>query len=146
MDSMSDIVWAINPDQDELNDVIQRMRAVSAELTEAAGIDLEFVAEKVPLHTKMDMESRRNFYLIFREALNNAIKYAQAKKISIRIVSEGDRYILEIVDNGKGFDITQHKRGNGLLNMQKRAGFLKGELSIVSNPGQGTSIQLKFKA
>jgi ligand-binding sensor domain-containing protein/two-component sensor histidine kinase len=145
MDSMSDIVWAINPDQDELNNVIQRMRAVSAELTEAAGIDLEFIAENTAMHTKMDMESRRNFYLIFREALNNAIKYAAAKKISIRITKEGHHYVLEIVDNGKGFDMTQHKRGNGLLNMQKRAGFLKGEFKITSKPGQGTRVELKFK-
>ncbi|MBL0316458.1 MAG: ATP-binding protein [Flavobacteriales bacterium] len=142
---MSDIVWAINPDQDELNDVIQRMRAVSAELTEAAGIDLEFAAENTSMHTKMDMESRRNFYLIFREALNNAIKYAAAKKISIRITKEGNRYVLEIADNGKGFDMTQHKRGNGLLNMQKRAGFLKGEFKIISKPGHGTKVELKFK-
>ena len=146
MDSMSDIVWAINPDQDELNDVIQRMRAVSAELTEAADIDLEFIAEKIPLHTKMDMQSRRNFYLIFREALNNAIKYAQAHKIRIRLTNEGDYYLFEIADDGKGFDINQQKRGNGLLNMQKRADFLKGEFQITSQIGNGTSIRLKFRA
>ncbi|MFM9986087.1 MAG: two-component regulator propeller domain-containing protein [Flavobacteriales bacterium] len=146
MDSMSDIVWAINPDNDELNDVVQRMRAVAAELTEAAGIQLEFVVDKNPEHIRLNMESRRNFYLIFREALNNAIKYAESNRITIRMVHESDGYLFEISDDGQGFDVANHKRGNGLLNMQKRASFLKGQLDIQSSSGKGTVIRLKFKA
>jgi ligand-binding sensor domain-containing protein/two-component sensor histidine kinase len=145
MGSMSDIIWSINPDRDQLNDVVIRMREVASEWTDAAHLELIFAADKQIPAVKLNMQMRRNIYLIFREALNNAVKYAEASIVEIHVQHSNGEFVMEIKDNGKGFDLQAQKRGNGLLNMQKRAQLLKGTFLIDSATGQGTRIEVRFK-
>ena len=88
------------------------------------------------------MEVRRNFYLIFKEATNNMVKYAHADKAMFAIKGEKNNLTMMIRDNGKGFDVTQLSEGNGLKNMKKRADEIGARLEIDSFPGNGTTIQL----
>ena len=93
--------------------------------------------------TKMGMIQRKNIYLFFKEAFNNAIKYSNATSINIEANLSNRMIQLEIVDNGIGFEEKSIKPGNGLANMHKRATQLNGEVRIVSELGKGTSITLK---
>jgi signal transduction histidine kinase len=100
---------------------------------------------------QLDMEKRKNFYLIFKEAVTNAIKYSGATALLVNISLADHRLQLSVNDDGVGFnpqrEMAGHSNslsGNGLRNMNARAGELKGELKILSQPGQGTSIILSL--
>ena len=82
-------------------------------------------------------------YRILQEAINNAIKHANASLISIKLSEETAHISLQIKDNGQGFDASGNSYGNGLKSMQNRAKDMGGELSIVSAES-GTTIQLKI--
>lgn len=90
------------------------------------------------------MEQRRNVYLIFKEAINNAAKYANAGQVSVEIKQSGKGIKLVITDNGAGFIVEEADSGNGLYNMKQRAKELKGTLFISSKLLKGTKIELEF--
>ena len=90
------------------------------------------------------MEQRRDFFLIFKEAVNNAAKYAESNAVTIHLKKEKKGIILTVSDTGVGFDVTKKHETNGLKNMQARAKSLKAVLIITSAPGKGTSVQLSI--
>ena len=94
----------------------------------------------------MPVESRRNIYLFCKEAINNAVKYSNANLLEISM-QESDNKKIEILvsDNGKGFDTTALKNGNGLINMRERVAAMGGEYLLKTSPGQGTKIGLNLK-
>jgi two-component system sensor histidine kinase UhpB len=95
---------------------------------------------------KMTMDKRKNIYLIFKEAINNIVKYSKSTQVLIN-VKRVDRTIeFEIADNGIGFTEGQGEhKGNGLKNMKQRASQLNGTITIKSKPGEGTKIRLLFQ-
>ena len=82
--------------------------------------------------------------MIYKEALNNMIKYAACSNavLSMHIINK--QLELKIEDDGIGFNLANHKPGNGLLNMQERAKEMKGRLLINTSPGRGCSILLRY--
>ncbi|WP_290790601.1 ligand-binding sensor domain-containing protein [Flavihumibacter sp. UBA7668] len=148
---MNDIVWAINPRNDNMEKIIQRMDSFARPLLKAACIsfDLQHSPDIKPI--VLEMEQRKNLYLIFKESVTNAIKYSEASEMQVNIARNGKFLIMDIKDNGKGFDPALNKNanrlslsGNGLRNMRNRAKELNGKLIIDSAPGQGTSLQFSF--
>jgi signal transduction histidine kinase len=95
-------------------------------------------------HIKFDMQSRRDFYLIYKEALNNIAKYAEGKNVWINLSLQNNKIELSIKDDGKGFDLSTVKKGNGLANMQKRADAIGGKLNITSGVNEGSTLHLSF--
>jgi signal transduction histidine kinase len=84
--------------------------------------------------------------MIFKEAMNNCLKYSSAKKVMLEAsLPEDDRLELRLIDNGKGFDMEHINRGHGLDNMHIRAQRINGRLSIKSELGKGTQIILNFR-
>ncbi|HEY4063084.1 MAG TPA: tetratricopeptide repeat protein [Puia sp.] len=142
MENMGDIVWAINPANDPLEKTILKMKEFAAEILESAGIDFTFRMEGKPGDWRLGVEERKNFYLIFKEAVNNVVKYSCATRAGIVLKREGGRVLLRIEDNGKGFDISRHTNGNGLKNMQGRASEMNALFTIDSSPGAGTVVQV----
>ena len=143
---MSDIVWTINPKNDTFENIISRMGTLAYNLLKAKNIEHTFQADENLNELKLSLESRRNFYLIFKEALNNLVKYSQATRASITLTNENGLIKLAIRDNGVGFDVAQTSKGNGLLNMKNRAEEMKAQLKIESEKGSGTNLELIFKA
>jgi len=83
-----------------------------------------------------------NLFWIAIEALNNALKHAQARNMKIVLRASAQHIELEIVDDGRGFDPTRpHAGGMGLQNMQERANMLHGNLEISSTPGRGSCVR-----
>src|SRR5262249_54873845 len=124
--------------------IFVRMQRVGNELLGSKNIFFHFQADEKLFSRKMEMMMRKNFYLIFKEALNNAAKYAQCKNVWVTIWVAHPHVRMEILDDGCGFDMENPKDGNGLENMQQRATAMKGKLTIRSKPGQGTRITLLF--
>lgn len=144
LDAMGDIVWTINPGHDSLEDVIIRMRSFASDTLEARDIDFTFdVAPGVP-DLKLSMGTRRDLFLIYKEALNNLVKYARCQNAAIRLGYGQHRLLLSIQDDGVGFDAAAPAQGggNGLGNMRARATGMGGELRIDTVLGQGTTLHL----
>lgn len=151
---MNDIVWAINPRNDNMSVILQRMESFARPLLAAQGINFEFRYDESITSLNLAMETRKNFYLIFKESVNNSIKYSGARQIAVDISQKASHIIMSIKDDGKGFDLAKtsqgHKSsdvfggGNGLKNMQLRAKEMKGSLVIQSQPGKGALVKLEF--
>jgi ligand-binding sensor domain-containing protein/two-component sensor histidine kinase len=145
MDAMNDIVWTINARNDRFENIINRMREHAIQLFEVKDCLLHFNFDEQLNHLKFDMEKRKDFYLIYKEALNNIAKYAEANNVWIELAIEKTEIILSIKDDGKGFDKNAvRKSANGLINMQNRAANLNGEIEIKSDFKKGTEICLSF--
>src|SRR5439155_1052907 len=93
---------------------------------------------------KLGMAKRKNLYLVYKEAINNAAKYADGKNIWITLTYKKPMIRLTVKDDGLGFILEDEPSGNGLLNMRKRAAQLSGQFSIITAPGEGTLVQLSF--
>jgi len=146
LDAMDDIVWAINPAHDSLDDVTARMRRFASEVLESRGIDFTFRVAPSVQGLRLDMQARREFFLLFKEAVNNLAKYAKAQEAAINLAYERSRLILKVEDDGVGFDPNAPAQGggNGMVNMRARAAALKGTLTIQTAPGQGTKLELSI--
>ena len=147
LESMADIVWTINPANDNFEKVILRMRSFAYELLGAKKIDFEFDSDESIDQMKLPMEVRKNLYLIFKEATNNIVKYSEANRASFAISSSKDTLTMLIRDNGKGFELDKQAIGigNGLKNMKNRAVEIGAKFLIESELGKGTTIQLLLK-
>ena len=143
MEAMDDIVWSIKPSNDSLQKITARMREFATNVLEAKDILLQFDVEDGVCDIKLNMAARRDFFLVFKEAVNNAAKYSKADKVTISVSCKGRRLKLIVKDNGQGF-ITKRADGNGLSNMNKRAEAMNGSISIKSAPGQGTEVLMSI--
>jgi signal transduction histidine kinase len=141
MESMSDIVWSINPNNDSLEQVVSKMKEFTAEILDPLDINYTFSGEDDLHAIKLDVSTRKNLFLIFKEAINNAAKYSSAKAINIIFKKENGSLSLNIQDNGRGFDVQGNSSGNGLRNMKERAENLHGKLDLKSSL-DGTEIVL----
>ncbi len=141
--SMSDIVWAINPGNDEGAKLVQRMESFATDICAVRNIVFELQTDEKLKTMPLPLEHRKNIYLVFKEALNNAVKYASPQHIRANLSIIGRTLLLTVIDDGIGFDSNTTIKGNGLKNFQIRAAEIKGSIKIDTAPGKGTSIQLK---
>ncbi len=144
MEAMNDIVWAVNADNDNMDQVIQRMHAYAVGLSEARGFELHFHVQPELDALQLGMVERKNLYLIFKESVNNAAKYAQCTNLRIDLQRSRGTIVLRVADDGTGFDTGIDHSGNGLTNIRSRATELGGTCTIISKSGQGTIIELRF--
>jgi ligand-binding sensor domain-containing protein/signal transduction histidine kinase len=139
--ALSDIVWAINPRHDRLSELTARMRRFAVDVLGTRGIDLRFEADcEEQQHTSSDF--RRQLYLIFKEAVNNAARHSACTQARVEMHVWKGRLELRISDNGRGFEPSTAGTGNGLVNMQRRATGLGGTFEVHSEPDCGTDLKL----
>jgi signal transduction histidine kinase len=143
MEAMSDIVWSINPNNDSMQKIVARMREYASTVMDAKNIDYRFHVDEEVYEIALDMEKRRDLFLIFKESVNNLVKYSQCTFADISISRKEKRLIMLINDNGIGFDMKNHGKGNGLLNIRKRAKIIQGVVEINSTLNKGTRVQLE---
>ena len=102
------------------------------------------------LDVNLEMQKRKNFYLIFKESVNNSLKYSGCNSLVVDIRTRGSQLELTVQDNSLGFEkakvdqSSQSLSGNGLKNMEMRAKEMKGACIIDSAPGKGTRVTLSF--
>jgi signal transduction histidine kinase len=142
MEAMDDIVWSIKPSNDSMQRVTARMREFATSVLEAKDITLRFAVDDTVANVKLNMEARRDFFLIFKEAVNNAAKYSKATEVDISITAERRKLSFTVKDNGIGFDVTGADGGNGMGNMKKRADAVHGRIKISSKEAGGTRVKL----
>lgn len=144
VEKMSDIIWTINPENDSFERIIAKLTSFAYSVCAGKGIIPHFDIDQSINYTYPSMQVKKNIYLLVKEALNNAVKYSEAKNLYLQIKKQSDHIMIEIKDDGKGFDRGKGYEGNGLVNMQARAKELKGALQIETGEGKGTTIKLSF--
>jgi signal transduction histidine kinase/pSer/pThr/pTyr-binding forkhead associated (FHA) protein len=108
-----------------------------------AGVEATLQVDKF---TELPVSVEEGLYWIALESLNNALKHAQAKAVTVHLACEETGVKMEVVDNGQGFDAlkTSNPAGLGLVSMRERAEELGGKLDIFSKPGEGTRVCLEI--
>lgn len=147
-ESMQDIIWAMKRKNDQLEDLATRMTEFGLRLLEARDIDFKTRIDPGFSGKSLSPEIRRNLYLIFKEAINNAAKYAEASEVVLTLSLKKGILFMKIQDDGNGIDISfghEGRGGNGLQNMKKRAQEIGGDLEIYSEKMQGTWVELEVR-
>jgi ligand-binding sensor domain-containing protein/two-component sensor histidine kinase len=140
MEAMDDIVWSIKPSNDTMQKIVARMREFATNVLEAREIELDFRVDEPVYEVRLNMEARRDFFLIFKEAVNNAAKYSRASMVTVQLGVHNNRLVFIVADDGIGFETENSDNGNGLGNMQKRTDAMQGRLQVISRPGKGTRV------
>jgi signal transduction histidine kinase len=141
MEDMGDMVWSINPRNDSMSQVITRMREFATEILDSQNVEYHF-SEKVAEGLLLNADKRKNLFLIFKESVNNAAKYSNARQIEISLHQQDHTLRMRIKDDGQGFNEGAVKTGNGLRNLRERAKEMNGTVTLKSVPGQGTEVEL----
>jgi signal transduction histidine kinase len=141
--NLRDVVWMNDPRHDELSATLLRLRDLAHDLFEDSGAELrtEFPSP-LPVRT-IDGAFRHQFFLIAKEALHNAYKYAHAGRVWLRFILEGDAFRLEVEDDGCGMPVEHAGSGNGVRNMQQRAEAIGAELRVAASGHGGVRVTLR---
>ncbi|WP_111670167.1 tetratricopeptide repeat-containing sensor histidine kinase [Algoriphagus litoralis] len=139
---MSDIVWAVNPENDKIGDLVVRMREYLVKTLEPKDIQIQLLVEEQVVQKKLTMNQRRDFLMMFKEVINNIAKHAEAKKVSIQLLAKGQDLLFSTKDDGIGFDLSASRSSSGLKNLYSRAKAMGGTCTISSVIGSGTEVQI----
>lgn len=145
IDSMSDIVWSVNPEKDHVSDLSLRMRRFAMDLLESSKISVQFHTSQRDEQLLLDSFRRREIYLIFKESVNNVVRHSNCTEVHITLQRQGDSLLLQVEDNGKGYEYEAQSKspgGHGLKSMKSRAQKMGGKLEIKTGASAGTSVTL----
>ena len=139
LERLRDIVWCVDPAHDRQEALVQKLRSTAETLLPRHRYELscELEGGTVPLPV------RRGLLLVFKEALHNVVRHAEARRLDLRLRQADDSLVLVVRDDGRGFDPATAVGGSGLASMGRRARALKGRLDLVSRPGAGTEVRLE---
>jgi ligand-binding sensor domain-containing protein len=140
VDTLRDIVWFIEPKHDRISDLVARLGETARTMLQ--GVPYHFETSGDLGAQSLPLEFRRNVVPIFKEALHNVVKHAQATEVQIRAGRAGGCFELSIKDDGQGFAEHGKFPGNGLKNMRRRAAEIGGRLETLSQPGKGCTVRL----
>lgn len=142
IENMRDLIWALNPDNTTIANLLARMREYSTDYLEDYPIEIQnYFPENLP-QTPITKEAHRELFMVVKESFNNVAKHSKATKVFFTAKIELDYLKLSIKDNGVGFNVDTDKKGNGLRNMQSRLESIDGICTIISNNVNGTEINV----
>lgn len=143
---LRDTIWAMNKTKITYEDLQARITNFIDQAKQVSETQVDFQSS-VQADSTISFASIQgmNMYRIIQEAVNNALKYADASQINLSMKQENDTIAFSISDNGKGFNVDTIQGGNGLQNMKKRARDLNGTIEINATEGGGTKILVQFK-
>jgi signal transduction histidine kinase len=143
IENLGELIWTHNPTNDSLLKLLWYLREHLSGMFEGTSTSLQILIPENISDRPLQVEWRRNIFLITKEALHNVLKHARATRVDLTVNLIGDNLIITICDNGVGFNVAERmSKGNGLGNMEKRAKACGAELKIESHPSKGTSLTI----
>jgi len=143
-ETLRDIVWFVDPEHDRPEALLWKLKNAAAALLN--GLDYTFdhpPDDELSMLATLNVKTRRNLFLIYKEALHNIARHAQASSVRIALRRRDFGLLLTIEDDGTGFDpAASANRGHGLTSMHRRAEQIGADLSLNSRPGRGTTLRL----
>lgn len=152
VERLTDGIWAVDPRRDDLQSLAERLRLAAAEMLDGGGISWRVEVPEDAARVPMRPDLRRQIYLIFKEALANVARHADARHVVLKASHADGILVVDLLDDGRGFDAgaTGDGRrltgGRGLVNMRERAAALAAQLQVSSGRGQGTRVVLRVPA
>ena len=149
VDALGDIVWSVDPRRDDLASVCRRIREYADDLFTGSGVHWTYTASGKLESVQLDPQTRRNLFLLLKEAVTNVARHARAQSVSLKIELANRELLVELRDDGRGFDtsalepqdLSDH---HGIASMRARAERLGASLSIESSPASGTTIRMQL--
>ncbi|MEX0609004.1 MAG: triple tyrosine motif-containing protein [Balneolaceae bacterium] len=136
-EKISDIVWAINPEHDEWRGFLSKCRRYASDLLESKEMKYSLkITEDIP--GELDMQLRQHLWLIYKEMVTNSVRHSDAKQLDVIINHKKGKLNIVVQDNGKGMDVDKVKKGNGLVNINKRVDQINGDITLTSDASFGT--------
>lgn len=140
-EKITDIVWSINPDNDNWEMFLSKCRRYASDLLESQNINYELkIAEEIS--GKLSMEVRQHLWMIYKEMLTNAVRHSNSSRVDVIMDMDGRYLKLIVQDDGQGFDQGGDEAGNGILNIKRRAEIINATLEVDSDSGFGTRWRL----
>ena len=136
-------VYELNPKNDTEVEWLERIVNFGKDIFESKNIEFRTSIPEMFDSLSLNVVYRREVYLIFKEAMNNAAKYSEAENVVFEVTKTSGFFEFKLWDNGKGINDERMNSGNGIGNMQERANRINGLLII--NPKNGTEVILKVK-
>jgi len=150
IESAGDMVWSVDPRRDDLASLAVRIRNYASEMLEAQGVVWSLDGARSAERVAMSAETRRQLYLIFKEAIRNAVRHGRPSHVAMRLAADDGSFEGEVRDDGVGFDAGGRREaaesGYGLGTMRERAASLGGDLELESVPGRGTRVRFRVPA
>jgi signal transduction histidine kinase len=141
--NLQDTVWAINPLNDSIEELLVRMKDFAILMLGTKEIRMIYDNHYDPKKpVKLDMQQRHAMYMMFKEMINNIVKYSNATEVNIQISNDHSGLFIEVKDNGIGFDPNAPQKGNGLRNFRNRAKENFIDLDLKTAPGAGVQTQM----
>jgi len=142
--SIRDTAWALNPENESLYTLLEKIRSFGLQILSKKEIQLTFNSNVTPDNrAAFSIENQKNLYLILKEVINNIARHSEATAAEIAVTCKQDKLNIRVSENGKGFDTREPQEGNGLKNIMTRAGESYFDIKIESAPGQGTQIEIE---
>lgn len=145
---IDDIVWSINPQNDNLEDMIYKIKDITSEFLSNHNMKYQFSIGNIENSRKLNIETKKNIVLVYKEIINNIIKHSGASQVDVIVKYEKNELYLSVSDNGKGFDstkISETNNGFGLSNQEKRAKEIGGSIIFTSKINEGTKVDFRLK-
>lgn len=140
--ALEEVLWVVNSKRDTLRDFSSYVCKYAQSFLGPTPIRCRLDVESGLPETAFDLPVRRGLFLAVKEALNNSAKHSGATELFLRIHRAGENLVVEVEDNGHGFDAHRlDGEGNGLINMQQRLQEMGGACVVVSKPGAGCRVQ-----
>lgn len=142
MAEMRALIFELRPESLQTEGVVAALRKQTAALQARHQIPVEVEFGPEP---ELPLAQKEMLYRVAQEAMHNIVKHARASSAEVRLVAQNGKVIMEVCDNGQGFDMSQEFPGHlGLKSMRERVERAGGILTIASDPGGGTRIQVKL--
>ena len=144
VNKLDDLVWSINPNYDTISSVAERLKVYAEPILRVKEIKMNVCADGMIQKTTSHGEDKHNLYMVLKEIINNAVKHANCKNITLDFSINNRELIITVKDDGQGFDSNTIRTGrNGLGNITQRINNMKGVLEIQSIPGKGTTVIIR---
>lgn len=143
--SLYETVWAISPEHDHLDSLGSYTCQMANQMCGPAGLKCRLEIPDLPPEVIITSSLRHNLVMTIKEAIHNVIKHAEATEVQVKVQFENGLLAVEVKDNGKGFTPATRRKGNGLLNMERRIHACGGRWTQSSQPGQGTCINIELR-
>jgi signal transduction histidine kinase len=143
-EALDEIVRNMHMHNEELDDISARMRRYTGEIFDNGQPAFTMQIDNYLTHRHMDLEKKRDLFLVYKEILNNIQKHAKAENIYIKIYGDTKYLILSVKDDGNGFNPGEQTNRNGIKNIKSRIGKWGGNVKIISGENAGTEVQIQL--
>ena len=143
--SLDTIVWLIDPKKETLGDLISKCQITAQDLLSDKNVKVDNSINEKEEGQVLSSGDRRNLFLFFKEAIHNIAKHSNANEVEISFCKKDVNLIIDICDNGIGFNMQEAGMGRGIGTMNQRAKELKSQLILDSSKSAGTHIRLTTK-